>query len=124
MLKPFVMRRPRVGLYVGAMEWYWTTTGMEALRDAVTADADRVARLLGGQELDVVAPGIVSTHDESAAIGRRLRDERVDLVVVYHSTYVDDRMTFAFLEEYGAGPIVLMHTQGVDSIPADFSLID
>ncbi|MEX0642720.1 MAG: hypothetical protein WD468_08475 [Pirellulales bacterium] len=123
-LKPFVMRRPRIGLYVGAMEWYWTMTGMGELRDAVSQDALRLKRLLGEQGVDVVDVGVVSSHVESAAAGRRLRDEKVDLVVVYHGTYVDDRMTYAFLEEYGPGPLVLLHTQGVDGIPLDFSLID
>ncbi len=123
-LKPFVMRRPRVGLYVGAMEWYWTMTGMTALEQAVRDDAERLISLLGEQDLDVVYPGLIISEEESGAAGRRFRDEKVDLVILYHGTYVDDRMTFAFLEEYNSGPLVLLHTQGLDEIPKDFSLID
>lgn len=123
-LKPFVMRKPRVGLYVGGMEWYWTMTGMTDLRGAIQDDARRLTQLLREQELDVIDTGVASSEAESAAVGRRLRDEKVDLVIIYHGTYVDDRMTYAFLEEYGSGPIILLHTQGLNNIPTDFSLID
>ena len=123
-LKPFTMRQPRVGLFVGAMEWYWTMTGMEALKEAIVADGRRLAALLQGQGLDVVSTDLVGSHAESAAAGQRFRDEAVDLVVFYHGTYVDDKMTYAFLDTYGDGPILLAHTQGLDEIPEDFSLID
>lgn len=123
-LKPFVMRPPRVGLFVGAMEWYWTMTGMEALREAVAADGRRLRDLLDAAGLEVVDSGLVSSHEQSAATGRRFRDEKVDLAVFYHGTYVDDKMTYAFLDEYGGGPVLLAHTQGMDTIPDDFSLID
>jgi hypothetical protein len=123
-LKPFIKRRPRVGLYVGAMEWYWTMTGMIGLAEAIQDDAKRLTRLLREHDLEVIDTGVVSSHLESAAVGKRLREEKVDVVIIYHGTYVDDRMTYAFLEEYGPGPLVLLHTQGLDSIPTDFSLID
>lgn len=123
-LKKFVMRKPRVGLYVGAMEWYWTMTGMEALREAVMADAGRLRQLLEGQGLEVIDSGMVASTERSAAVGKQFRDEAVDLVILYHATYVDDRMMYAFLGQYGDGPLVLAHTQGVDNIPEDFSLID
>jgi len=117
-------RKPRVGVFVGAMEWYWTMTGMEALREAVIADAKRFSGLLAEQGLEVIDSGMVSSHEESAQAGRRFRDEQVDLTVFYHGTYVDDKMTFAFLEAYGERPLILTHTQGLDAIPEDFSLID
>lgn len=123
-LKPFTMRQPRVGLFVGAMEWYWTMTGMEDLKEAVIADGRRLAELLTAQGVEVISTGLVSSHAESTAVGRRFRDEEVDLVVFYHGTYVDDKMTFAFLDAYGDGPVLLAHTQGLDEIPEDFSLID
>jgi L-arabinose isomerase len=123
-LKPFVQRKPRIGLFIGAMEWYWTMTGMEALKDAVVADGQRLTDLLTQQGVDVLSTELIASHDDAAAAGRRLRDQKVDLVVFYHGTYVDDKMTFAFLDEYGDGAVVLAHTQGLDEIPEDFSLID
>jgi len=48
----------------------------------------------------------------------------VDLAVFYHGTYVGDKMTYAFLDAYGDGPVLLAHTQGLDGIPEDMSLID
>ena len=123
-LKPFVMRKPRVGLFVGAMQWYWTMTGMEALKAAVVADGERLADLLAQQGVDVLSTELIASHDDAAAAGRRFRDQKVDLVVFYHGTYVDDKMTYAFLEEYGDGAVVLAHTQGLDEIPEEFSLID
>lgn len=118
------LRKPRVGLFVGAMEWYWTMTGMEKLRQAVVADARRLSELLTAAGLELIDSGLVASHQESAAAGNRFREEKVDLAVFYHGTYVDDKMTFAFLEEYGDGPLILAHTQGLDSIPEEFTLID
>ncbi|MAE67364.1 MAG: hypothetical protein CMJ18_24145 [Phycisphaeraceae bacterium] len=123
-LKPFVMRKPRIGLFVGAMEWYWTMTGMEALKEAVEADGRRLAGLLEAEGIEVVGSGLVASHEDSAAMGRRFRDDGVDAVVFYHATYVDDKMTYAFLDEFGDRPVILAHTQGLDEIPEDFSLID
>lgn len=119
-LKEFIMRKPRIGVFVGAMEWYWTMTGMEALKDAIIADARRLSGLLAEHDLEVINSGMVCSHEESAAAGKRFRDEKVDLAVFYHGTYVDDKMTFAFLDEYGSGPLILAHTQGLDNIPEDF----
>jgi hypothetical protein len=45
-LRIFRQQRPKVGLFVGAMEWYWTMTGMGDLRDAVVRDGRRLATLL------------------------------------------------------------------------------
>ena len=123
-LRIFRQQRPKVGLFVGAMEWYWTMTGMGDLRDAVVRDGRRLATLLEEAGLEVLDSGLVSSHEEAAAAGRRFRDEKVDLAVFYHGTYVDDKMTCAFLDDYGAGPLILAHTQGLDEIPQDFSLID
>ena len=83
-LKKFVMRKPRVGVFVGAMEWYWTMTGMEALREAVVSDAKRFASLLQERGLEVIDSSMVSSHEGSAAAGKRFRDEKVDLAVFYH----------------------------------------
>jgi L-arabinose isomerase len=123
-LKKFEARRPRVGVVFGAMEWYWTMTGMEALKEALVADAKRFSSLLADQGLEVIESGMVCSHEQSAATGKQFRDQKVDLVVFCHGTYVDDKMTFAFLGEYGNGPLVLAHTQGLDEIPEDFQLID
>ena len=123
-LKRFRMRKPGVGIFVGAMEWYWTQTGLDALGEAVMADAKRLSGLLAAEGLEVVDSGMVSSHEQAAAAGKRFREEKVDLAVFYHGTYVDDKMTFAFLHEYGAGPLVLAHTQGIDRIGEDFTLTD
>ena len=49
-------------------------TGMEALREAVLADAARFCQLLKSEGLEIIDSGMVSSHSESAAAGKRFRD--------------------------------------------------
>jgi len=61
-LKKFTVRQPRIGLFVGAMEWYWTMTGMEDLKAVVLADGRRLAALLAAQGIEVISTDVVSSH--------------------------------------------------------------
>jgi hypothetical protein len=106
------------------MEWYWTMTGMQQLQGAVIRDAQRLRGLLEDQGIEVIDSGLVATPGQSAAAGKRFLDQGVDLAILYHGTYVDDRTSYAFLDNCGDLPLVLAHTQGMDNIPEDFSLID
>jgi hypothetical protein len=57
---------------------------------------------------------------QPAAAGKRSRDEKVHWAAFHHDTCVDDKMTFAFLKEYGGGWLILAHTQGLATSPKIF----
>ena len=104
----------RIGLFAGGIEQYWIEAGMKELPGKLDADARRLAESLGN-DFDVVYPGMVGNVSDATKVGRTLRDEQVDLAVMYHATYIDDAMTMAFLDEIGDIFPLLFQSQGFKS---------
>lgn len=115
--------KPRIGLFAGGIEQYWKETGMKNLRSRIDEDAGRLAAALG-EESEVVYPGLAENADESARIGKILRQQGVDLALMYHATYVDDAMSIAFIEELGDIFPVLFLSQGFRSFTEMMDLTD
>lgn len=116
-------QRPRVGLFAGGMEQYWTECGMDDLPAALEAD---VLRLKSSLEMtcEVVYPRLAVNAPDAAYIGRTFREQRVDLVLMVHATYVDDAMTLALLDETRGIYPVLFLTQGLPGVPENLNLIE
>jgi hypothetical protein len=51
--------------------------------------------------IHVVYPGVAGNVEESAHKAREIREADVDVVVIYHATYVDDAMSLAVFDELG-----------------------
>ncbi len=117
------MRKTKIGLYAGGLEQYWTETGMEELPGRVDADAKRLAETLG-KEFEVVYPGLAGNMADSTRVGKALRQEDVDLAIMYHATYLDDAMSLAFLDELGDIFPVLFLSQGFKSFTDKLDITD
>ena len=115
--------KPRIGLFAGGIETYWKDTGMPDLPARIDADAHRLAGLLG-EASEVIYPGLAGSVEDCVRIGRQFRNENVDLVLVYHATYVDDAMTLALIHEIGNIFTVFLHSQGLPTFIGNEDLVD
>ena len=116
--------RQKIGLFTGGIETYWKDTGMEDLPGLLQRDSRKLAEALG-EEFEVVYPGLAGNVAEAAARAREIRDAGVEVVVMYHATYVDDAMSLAVLEEIGPKVFpILFHSQGIDGIPEKENLLE
>ena len=116
-------QKPKVGLFAGGMEQYWTECGMDELPAALEADVLRLRTSLGAT-CDVVYPRLAVTPADARDVGRIFREQDVDLVLMVHATYVDDSMTMALLEETRGIYPVLFLSQGLPGLPERLSLIE
>ncbi|GAF80019.1 unnamed protein product, partial [marine sediment metagenome] len=117
------MMRAKVGLFAGGIEQYWTETGMKDLRAALDKDARRLAQALE-ERFDVVYPGLVGNVADSEKTGRILREEQVDIALMYHASYLDDEMSLVFLDQLGGIFPVLFLSQGLRRFSGDDTLTD
>jgi len=115
--------KAKIGLFAGGIEQYWKETGMKELPDRIDGDARELAAALG-KEFQVVYPGLAGNVSDSSRIGKILREEGVDLALMYHATYVDDAMSIAFMEELGDIFPVLFQSQGVRTFADEMDLTD
>jgi len=115
--------KPRIGLFAGGIETYWKDTGMPDLPGKIEADAQRLVSLLA-VECEVIYPGLAGNVEDCVRIGRELRDQNVDLVLVYHATYVDDAMTLALVRELGDIFTVFLHSQGLPTFIGNEDLVE
>ena len=95
---------------------------MKGLPDIIDKDAKRLAELLD-KDFEVVYPGIAGNMEESVRVGKLLRDEEVDIALMYHATYLDDAMSISFLDEIGTIFPVLFLSQGLKSFLSDPDLV-
>ena len=106
--------KPKIGLFAGGIEQYWTDAGMQDLPGVLDADIRRLAAAVG-DEFEVIYPELVGNPPAARRVGEVFRAEKVDIVLMYHATYIDDAMTVAMLEEIGDIYPVLFHSQGFKS---------
>ena len=115
--------RPKIGLFAGGMEQYWTECGMDDLPAVLGRDALRLKAHLEATS-EVVFPRVAVSRDDAREVGRQFREQDVDLVVMFHATYVDDVMTLALLEAAQGIYPVLFLSQGMSGIPEGLSMIE
>jgi len=105
------MTKTKIGLFSGGIEQYWKSTGMKTLPQVLQQDVEQLIRVLRTR-FDVVYPGFAENEEDSARIGKTLKNEGVDVALMYHATYIEDSMSLAFVDELGGIFPVLFHSQG------------
>jgi len=116
-------QKPKIGLFVAGMETYWTETGMDGLLVALKKSALRLKSRLENDS-KVVYPFFVGKEADARKAGRIFVENEVDIVLIYHATYVDDAMSVALIDELKGIFPVLFLSQGFANIPDTFSLIE
>lgn len=117
------IRRPKIGLFAGGIEQYWKECGMDGLPAALKRDA---LRLKGRLEpsCDVLYPFLVENEAGARRAGEIFVEHDVDMVLMYHATYLDDMMSVAIVNEIRGIFPVLFLSQGLSGIPDHMSLIE
>ncbi len=116
-------RQPKIGLYMGGMEKYWAETGMDDLSVALKKYALKLKNRLE-KECEVVYPFFVRNETDSKKAGKNFFENDVDMVLMYHATYVDDAMSVALINELKGIFPVLFLSQGFANIPDNFTLTE
>jgi len=116
-------KRLRIGLYSGGIQHYWTETGMKGLREVLENDIARLIRILE-KNFVVVYPGFAANASDSEKIGRSIREEQVEMALMYHATYLEDEMSLAFLDQLEDIFPVLFHSQGTQGLSGQLDLIN
>jgi len=116
-------RQPKIGLYMGGMEKYWKETGMDDLPGALKKDVLKLKNRLE-KECEVVYPFFVGNEADSQKAGKIFFENDVDMVLMYHATYVDDAMSIALIDELKGIYPVLFLSQGFANIPDNFTLTE
>jgi len=114
----------KIGLYAGGLEQYWKETGMRGLPEIIDRDAKSLVKILEGKGFEVVYPGIAGNMAESVKVGKILRENEVDLAIMYPATYLDDAMSIAFTDELGGIFPVLFLSQGFKSFVCETDLVE
>lgn len=116
-------RPARIGLFAGGIEHYWTKCGMKELPAALEKNALQLKGLLE-KNCEVIYPFLVGSEDKARKAGKVFVDNDVDVVLMYHATYIDDAMSMALIDEIKGVFPVLFLSQGLPNIPDSFSLIE
>ncbi|HEB33232.1 MAG TPA: hypothetical protein ENI15_20530 [Spirochaetes bacterium] len=116
-------RRPKIGLFAGGIEQYWTECGMDGLPGALEKD---ILKLKNSLEIDceVIYPFLVGNESDAKKAGKIFLENDVDIVLMYHASYIDDAMSVALIGELKGIFSVLFLSQGRAGIPDSFSLTD
>jgi len=115
--------RPKIGLFAGGIEQYWTECGMDGLPAAMKRDIGRLKKKLE-RDCEVEYPLFVGNAQDARKAGKAFLAEDVDMVLMYHATYIDDKMTVAMLDEIRGIFSVLFLSQGLSGIPDRIGLIE
>lgn len=116
--------RIEIGLFSGGIEQYWKETGMKSLPDVLKQDIQKLIEILESKNFDVFYPGFASNDADAEKIGKSMREEGVDLALMYHATYIEDSMSLVFLDQLGDIFPVLFLSQGFSNFSGDLNLID
>jgi L-arabinose isomerase len=115
--------KPRIGLFAGGIEQYWTECGMDELPRALTRDIRKLQERLE-RDCEVLYPLFVGNERDARRAGKAFAEQGVDMVLMYHATYIDDRMTVALIDEIrGIFPLLFL-SQGLQGIPEEIGLIE
>jgi L-arabinose isomerase len=115
--------KPLIGLFAGGIEQYWTECAMDSLPHAMEADIQRLQKRLG-EECEVFYPHFVGNANAASRAGKAFLQKRVDMVLMYHATYIDDEMTVAMIQEIRGIFPVLFFSQGLRGIEEQIGLVE
>lgn len=114
----------RIGLFSGGIEQYWKETGMKDLPAVLDRDIRRLENILKEKEFEVFYPLFAANDADAEQAGRLMRQEDVDMALIYHATYIEDSMTLAFLDQLSNIFPVLFLSQGLRDFSGEINLID
>ena len=114
----------KIGLFSGGIECYWKETGMKTLPDLLKQDIPQLIDILEKRNLEVFYPGFAGNDADAEKMGKLMRQEDVDMALMYHATYIEDSMSLAFLDQLGDIFPVLFLSQGLPTFSGNTSLID
>ena len=115
--------KPIIGLFAGGIEQYWIECGMDALPAAMERDIQRLKKRLE-KECEVFYPLFVGNESEARRAGKAFAEKKVDMVLMYHATYIDDEMTVAMVDEIKGIFPVLFLSQGMKGIPEQIGPVE
>ncbi len=116
-------QHPKIGLFTGGIEQYWTECGMKELPDALKKNILKLKKRLE-KDCEVIYPFLVGNEAEVRKAGKIFVDKDVDIVLMYHATYIDDAMSVALIEEIKGIFPVLFLSQGLVNIPESLSMTE
>lgn len=116
-------QKPKIGLFAGGIEHYWTRCGMKELPSALKKNALKLMKRLE-KNCEVIYPFLVGNEAEASKAGKIFMEDEVDIVLMYHATYVDDAMSTALIDEIKGIFPVLFLSQGLPNIPESLSMIE
>jgi len=116
-------QKPKIGLFAGGIEHYWTRCGMKELPSALKKNALKLMKRLE-KNCEVIYPFLVGNEAEARKAGKIFMEDEVDIVLMYHATYVDDAMSIALIDEIKGIFPVLFLSQGLPNIPESLSMIE
>lgn len=73
---------------------------------------------------EVICPFLVGKEAEARKAGKIFMENEVDIVLMYHATYVDDAMSVALIDELKGIFLRLFLSQGLPNIPESVSMIE
>lgn len=75
----------KIGLFAIGLDTYWSQ--FEELKEHLEGYLETVNKKLGAIHPEVINGGLIDTSDKAFALGRRFRQEGVDLIFLYATTY-------------------------------------
>jgi len=103
----------RVGLFGIGLEAYWPQ--FEGLRDRLAGYQSRVAERLRACGVGVVDAGMVDSPNKAGAAASRFRQEEVELIFLYVSTYALSSTVLPVIQKANV-PVVVLNLQPVSRI--------
>jgi len=114
----------KIGIFSGGIEQYWMEMGMKDLPDLLNGDIQKLIAILEEKNFDVFYPGFACNDADAEKFGRLMRQEDVDIALMYHATYIEDSMSLSFLDQLGPIFPVLFLSQGFPTFSGELSLTD
>jgi L-arabinose isomerase len=129
-VKKLRRRKPRVGLFLSAGKWFWDV-GNEAaansrfggLSRAVTEAAGNITHKLS-ETMNVIASEVCLTKDDAVRASTKMREARIDLLIVCSVVWTEDEPVLTILQELPDVPVVLWCYQMKQTLPSDMNMLD
>ena len=102
--------RPRIGLFGIGLDTYWPQ--FEGLLEHLVGYQSEIAGKLRGMDVELVDAGMVDNPAKARAAGVLLREQRVDMIFLYVSTYALSSTVLPVVQEAKV-PVVVLNLQPV-----------
>jgi L-arabinose isomerase len=121
------MKSVKAGLAAFCARWF-REVGLQGdgsdLSVTIKQDYERMLSFLSECFDEIVAPGVISTVEESANALEVFRANRVDALVLVHIVWSEDQPLLAFLKGSGAWPLLLWNYHPTGFLPPRLTVND